>query len=171
MDLGFRGENFSQITSRCGGINGQLDRVLATLSWRNLFPNCSFIHLNPCKSDHIPILLNYNGRDSRKGHGKAYFIFEEWWTYHDSCKEVIAEAWSASITRFPMFQVVEKFKAMKVAFLTQQHQNFKARKLKIEQVCSRLNFFLARRMIFCRNLIPFWLKGKPFSGKRLEFNG
>lgn len=58
-DLGFVGNKFTWVTTKCGGIKVRLDRVLATQSWVDLFSCYKVTYLKPTSSDHIPILLEW----------------------------------------------------------------------------------------------------------------
>lgn len=51
-DLGFVGNKFTLVTTRCGGIKVRLDRVLAIQSWVDLFT-----HLKSTSSYYIPIMM------------------------------------------------------------------------------------------------------------------
>lgn len=44
-----------------GGIKERLDMVLVTNNWKEKFNIASVTHLDPSKSDHIPILIAVDG--------------------------------------------------------------------------------------------------------------
>lgn len=45
------------------------------------------------------------------------FKFEEMWTHHEECEEVVCNAWELDVAGYPMFYVYEKIKATKIALL------------------------------------------------------
>lgn len=55
---GLNGEKFTWMTSRNRGIKEPVDPFLACHEWCTRFPLTSVTHLNPIKSDHIPILVD-----------------------------------------------------------------------------------------------------------------
>ncbi|KAM1768141.1 hypothetical protein ACFX13_046873 [Malus domestica] len=75
-------------------------------------------HLDPFNSDHIPIVLSTQSQTSSRHPQPPSFCFEEFWTQHLDCMEVIRSAWAHSVIGYPMFQVVEKIKATCMALLS-----------------------------------------------------
>lgn len=143
-DLGFYGNQFTWIISRCGGLKKMLDHVFGNARWLNLFPRYFVQHLKPSKSDHIPIMMELGGLGHNRTAKPLSFRFEEWWVQHDECKDVVKEAWYSQVSGFPMFQVTEKIKATRVTLLKWQCASFKMRKVEIEQIRSRLSFIMAQ---------------------------
>ncbi|KAM1788196.1 hypothetical protein ACFX11_038518 [Malus domestica] len=56
-NLRFTGEPFTWMTSVHGGVKKCLDKVFASRDWKDKYPAVVVRHLNPYKSNHIPILL------------------------------------------------------------------------------------------------------------------
>ena len=58
IDLGYSGNKFTWAKGRWGSatIKERLDRGLASISWRLVFPKASVQHLGTLNSDHLPIL-------------------------------------------------------------------------------------------------------------------
>lgn len=94
MDMGFKGPAYTwtnkQYTSNL--IFERLDRVVATVSWNNMFPHAHVNHLPRIRSDHHPILLRTNERPLPKPN----FRFENWWCNTDDFDEQCKENWLAS---------------------------------------------------------------------------
>ncbi|KAM1264430.1 hypothetical protein ACFX2J_034237 [Malus domestica] len=124
LDLGFSGCPFTWKTTHGGGIKERLDWFCATASWQNLFQDANVTHFKFRKSDHISILLEANIANLKRYH--CPFIFEEMWTRHEDCEEVIPRAWNVDIADYPMFRVCKKIKATRLALLKWQHSTLKA---------------------------------------------
>lgn len=58
-DLGYHGYQFTWNKKRPGEANTRerLDRVVATVNWREKFPLTTVTHLPSHASDHVPIIL------------------------------------------------------------------------------------------------------------------
>lgn len=108
-DMGFEGATFTWFSTRNGGIKERLDRVLANCEWRSLFPQATVHHLEPCSSDHLPILLEASPT-MKPWRRRSFFRFESMWTQHEDCESIIANAWNTSFTGTLMYQVCEKIK-------------------------------------------------------------
>ncbi|CAL1384119.1 unnamed protein product [Linum trigynum] len=69
--------------------------MVATESWRRLYPDVGVYHLRCCSSDHNPILLKTNVlvEDVKWGY---YFKFEAYWQDHEDYKQVIKDGWEAA---------------------------------------------------------------------------
>ncbi|KAF7831567.1 cysteine desulfurase mitochondrial-like [Senna tora] len=77
----------------------RLDRGLANVDWRDLFPNHKLVHLDAGSSDHIPILLRLC--DTRRASGSISgsqrpFRFEKMWMNHDDCAFIVNDSWRNS---------------------------------------------------------------------------
>lgn len=57
VDLGFVGYDYTWIDNREDEVRCPLDRAFATQAWIQLFPHSRVCHLNPSKSDHLPIMV------------------------------------------------------------------------------------------------------------------
>nr|KYP70172.1 hypothetical protein KK1_009383 [Cajanus cajan] len=90
--MGFQG---SPYTWRRGSLFERLDRVLASFEWRVDFPKAEVTHLNPLKSDHVPILLKLSPPNVVCGTRRP-FRFEAAWLTHDNFQEVVKKSWSSN---------------------------------------------------------------------------
>ncbi|XP_030939515.1 uncharacterized protein LOC115964320 [Quercus lobata] len=68
------------------------------MDWRARFPHSSVTHLPPHASDHLPILLQIQGRKKLRQKGHRGFKFEEAWLLSDECEGVIKTAWEKGST-------------------------------------------------------------------------
>lgn len=108
IDLGFIGHAITWNNKRGGMANIQerLDRGIANVEWKFLFPEAIIIHLPTFNSDHRPILLQTN---PQMHHSPKNFKFESMWINHVDIGLIIEEAWH----RHPPF--LSKLKDTKLA--------------------------------------------------------
>lgn len=111
-DLGYLGNMYTCFTTKRRGINVWLDRALGTQSWMNLFPRFRVRHLNKTSSDHVPILLTWDGHGMKRG--KKMFRFEETCNMHDGCADVVRNRWEHHVVGSTIYQVSEKIKATRM---------------------------------------------------------
>ncbi|KAK6164533.1 hypothetical protein DH2020_001397 [Rehmannia glutinosa] len=101
-DLGFSGHRFTWTNGRSGedNIQERLDRVLANETWKNIFPSWRVSHLHRVKSDHTPLLVNFDNVDRCFSHNrrKKKFRFEKMWLEHQDCEKIVKQAWSQQET-------------------------------------------------------------------------
>jgi hypothetical protein len=69
----------------------KLYRVLCTVDWEDLYPNCLLQSLASNKSDHCPLYLGLkdNFSSTKRCHFKAF------WPQLQGFKEVVATSWNA----------------------------------------------------------------------------
>lgn len=72
------------------------------------------------------------------------FRFKNFWTDHEEYEGIIHDALNQPRSRVPMFQIVSKIKAIRVALLKWQQSIFKDRHEKINGVQHKLGFILAQ---------------------------
>lgn len=116
----------------------RLDRTLSTNSWLARFPLTRVCHLNPSKSDHLPVLVEIQSASvvwARKG---RRFLFEEMWLQGEGCNNVIQGAWVMSCKGVPLFQVCEKIYATRMVLLEWQRNVFGSTRLAIAKVREKL---------------------------------
>ncbi|KAM1788195.1 hypothetical protein ACFX11_038518 [Malus domestica] len=76
-NLRFTGEPFTWMTSVHGGVKKCLDKVFASRDWKDKYPAVVVRHLNPYKSNHIPILLESRQKDIDGIQAKLGFILAQ----------------------------------------------------------------------------------------------
>ncbi|KAH7843546.1 hypothetical protein Vadar_018002 [Vaccinium darrowii] len=112
MDLEFKGPNYTWSNNQGGddNIRIRLDRALADVPWRNLFPLAQVTHELKIGSDHCPLVVN-----CRVPLRKVPFIykFESMWTTHPECRQVIEKGWEFQTRGSDMFRMVQKLKNCK----------------------------------------------------------
>ena len=93
-DLGFIGSTFTWIyQTTCGvQIRERLDRALANLEWRSLYPMAKLHHLSSLVSDHSPLSLHLIQWQKKKRNRKM-FRFESMWLKDSRCEMVVKDAW------------------------------------------------------------------------------
>lgn len=95
---------------------------------------CNLLLSTP--SDHSPILLNLDRFQPR---GKKPFHFINAWTMKDGFLEVVKEAWGTRVFGNPIFVVVEKLKAVKVALKHWNRESFGNIETKVTQAREALS--------------------------------
>ncbi|MCI01683.1 RNA-directed DNA polymerase (Reverse transcriptase), partial [Trifolium medium] len=88
----------------------RLDRSICNQSWLNSCSMVSCSTLIKNKSDHFPILLNFQMNSTNYA---SQFKFLKMWTLHDSCKDLISNCWGTQIIGSPMFILSKKLKLLK----------------------------------------------------------
>ncbi|GAV70297.1 hypothetical protein CFOL_v3_13795 [Cephalotus follicularis] len=92
VDLGFVGPKFSwsNLQSLSRLIMERLDRALANTNWKVLFPNNMVSNLSRMSSNHCPILMDTNSKDSPP---PRRFRFESMWLSHSNFQTVVSSSW------------------------------------------------------------------------------
>ena len=112
VDLGYTGKKFTWCNKRWGkgSIRERLDRGIASVEWRVLFPKAVLYHLGAIKSDHSPLLLDSNPNDPSS---PRPFRFEAAWLRDPSCTEIVRKSWKKSFTGCPGVKLCRKQNATK----------------------------------------------------------
>ncbi|KAM1078424.1 hypothetical protein TB2_025123 [Malus domestica] len=90
VDLGFIGSEYTWIDNRDDEVRCRLDRALATQAWIQLFPHSKVCHLNPSKSNHLPIVVEIRNSVVGTPWKSRIFRFEKMWLQEGSCEETVA---------------------------------------------------------------------------------
>uniref|UniRef100_M1DHQ7 AP endonuclease/reverse transcriptase n=1 Tax=Solanum tuberosum TaxID=4113 RepID=M1DHQ7_SOLTU len=111
----FKGSPFTWWNGRDGNdcIFERLDRILTNLKFQNSFSHSEVDHLPRTGSDHAPMLLTC---DDRCIIHRKPFKFLNFWTEHESFKEVIRLNWDTSISENTFLYFKRKIRKIKRAF-------------------------------------------------------
>ncbi|KAG5521762.1 hypothetical protein RHGRI_034100 [Rhododendron griersonianum] len=112
MDLEFKGPSYTWSNNQEGesNIRIRLDRALATVDWRNLFPLAQVIHETRVGSDHCPLLVMFKVHLKRV---PFQFKFESKWSTHPECGQVVSRAWDETQSGSALYGLVQKMKRCK----------------------------------------------------------
>lgn len=101
-DLGFEGDIFTWRNNQFqedGFIRERLDRAVANLEWRCLFPEAQVVNGDPRHSDHRPLIIQTKPPETLPCcSGGGSFRFEAAWIEEEKCREVIESAWLQATT-------------------------------------------------------------------------
>lgn len=100
-DLGYVGDPFTWRNNWWdaeGYTRERLDRAVANVGWRCMFPLHKIINGDPRHSDHRPIIAELNVQNILQtgGGGPRCFRFKVRWLQEEGCDEVVGEAWDAA---------------------------------------------------------------------------
>ena len=123
VDLGFSGNKFTWAKGNWGSapIKRRLDRGVTSISWRLAYPNAAISHLGAIKSDHSPILLDTNPKDSFT---YRPFRFEATWLRDESCHSVIEIVWNIQASRSKFIKLYKRQASTRDALRTWNEQVF-----------------------------------------------
>ncbi|KAK4737677.1 hypothetical protein R3W88_001374 [Solanum pinnatisectum] len=110
----FKGSPFTWWNGRAGDdcIFERLDRILINAGMQNIFAQLEIDHLPRIGSDHAPMLLTCSDRGTNK---KKPFRFLNFWTEHESFKEVVRLNWDSHISFNPFLEFKRNIKKIKKA--------------------------------------------------------
>jgi hypothetical protein len=93
-DLGFNGTPWTYDNKRQGkeNVKVRLDRVVASPSWSDIYPQSNVSHLTSSRSDHCPILLKLF-QDNASPRTNCALRYEACWESEESLAEEIKVAW------------------------------------------------------------------------------
>ena len=88
-DIGFSGQPF---TWQRRNIRRRLDRVVANAPWSTYFATAKVKHMPKLKSDHVPILIDFDAINSVE-RGNKPFRFLMPWLAHDNFNDFLQGVW------------------------------------------------------------------------------
>lgn len=99
----------------------RLDRAFASVDWVNAYPGYSLRNLPIVRSDHGPILLDF---EITRAFRRRPFRFERMWMTHSKCKEVVQAAWNFSVVGSRAYQLKTKLSNSRKEFIKWNKQVF-----------------------------------------------
>jgi hypothetical protein len=113
IDLSYKENSFTWTNRRMrkANIKERLDRAVANVEWKCLFPKSSVKHLPMLSFDHAPLVVN---SQDDLFNGLKYFRFEEAWTRDESSSKVVQEAWVDNSRCTPQYSVMNIIKNVRV---------------------------------------------------------
>ena len=92
----------------------RIDRAFASVDWINSYPNYAFRNLPITKSDHGPVVQDFDFQHSFR---MRPFRFEHMWTSHPLCKDAVKQAWDYRSIRSRAYQLRNKLSNVRKTFL------------------------------------------------------
>ena len=137
IDLGYSGNKFTWAKGRWGSaaIKERLDRGLANISWRLVFPKAAVQHLGALNSDHLPILLDTNPDDC---FSPRPFHFEAAWIRDERCQEVVEKAWNIEVWGSQLSRLCKKQDAAREALRKWNKEIFGNVQMRISSLMEKL---------------------------------
>ncbi|KAL7246657.1 hypothetical protein ACSBR2_001707 [Camellia fascicularis] len=137
MDLEFKGAPFTWSNNQRGGdhVRERLDRAVATVEWRTLFPKAQVFHELLFGSDHCPVVLNCYVPLKKI---PRYFKFESMWSTSPSCVDVIRATWGIRPVGSPIFQLVKKLQSCRDGLRAWSKEHFGHTQIQISKLKSEL---------------------------------
>ncbi|XP_074282427.1 uncharacterized protein LOC141606944 [Silene latifolia] len=95
LDLGYRGSIFTWKRGNSPEtlIRERLDRAVATMEWREMYPSATTFVYPLYASDHAAILIKEEGNQGEVGSRQRSFKFEPLWLSDAECGHVVKQAW------------------------------------------------------------------------------
>lgn len=97
MDLGFNGDPFTWVRGNTVKI---LDRAICNFDWRIRFECVEINHLPKLKSDHSPLLINFEHRRNANRRRRP-FRFEAIWLTHPNFNQLVNDNWINQMSNLP----------------------------------------------------------------------
>ncbi|KAL8143889.1 hypothetical protein V2J09_016921 [Rumex salicifolius] len=99
LDLGYSGQRYTWSRGRDPETrtNARLDRERCTADWHAQFSDASLRHLLRNQSDHVPLLVNYNGFEPDSIRNKT-FRFQAAWLLNEEFNHFLAAHWEVGVS-------------------------------------------------------------------------
>lgn len=124
------------VSGLLGGI--RLDKVVATLSWCDIFGFSRVNHLPPSDSNNLPILLQASSVPLPKRPKHHHFKFESFLLQHKDCDPLVLAQWVTEFEGLPMYYLTKRITSTRLALDKWQRENFRARQHQMMTVRLRL---------------------------------
>ncbi|KAH7853442.1 hypothetical protein Vadar_002449 [Vaccinium darrowii] len=137
MDLEFKGPAYTWSNNQgwAGNIRERLDRAVANIEWRSLYPYAQVFHDLLLGSDHCPLIINVCIPLKKVPY---QFKFESMWCTSDECGEVISGAWGIEHRGSAMFNLFQKLKKCREALMPWSRKKFGNNKKRVKDLKAQL---------------------------------
>lgn len=137
IDLEFKGPEFTWSNNPGGSadIRERLDRALASISWRLMFPLAQVFHEVAIGSDHCPLVIKLCIPLKKVPY---QFKFESMWATSEECPEVIAKAWDFENNGSAMFKLTQSLRRCRTNLKTWSKSTFGNNRIKIQELSGKL---------------------------------
>ena len=92
----------------------RIERAFTSVDWINSYPNYAFRNLPIIRSNHGPIVLDFDFQHSCH---RRYFRFKHMWTSHPLCKDAVKQAWECRSTKSRAYQLRNKLSNVRKTIL------------------------------------------------------
>lgn len=142
IDLEFKGQGYMWTNNQGGtdNIRERLDRAVANVDWRDLFPYAQVFHdliLGSESSDHAPLIVNVCIPLKKVPYR---FKFESMWSTSEERGEIIKGAWNPNHSGSMQFGLVQKLAKCRDALKVWGKKSFGNNLEKIKELKSQLSY-------------------------------
>ncbi|KAL0378315.1 UNVERIFIED_CONTAM: hypothetical protein Sradi_3137000 [Sesamum radiatum] len=127
IDLGFQGTIFTWSNHRefPNTVRARLDRAVSDSRWAHLFPTATVSHEEVGCSDHAAVWIHLRpDSDHHCSRKQRWFRFEAAWLSHNSCGEVVRNAWTRATDSNPQLGVAKRIRTLQADFIRWDYDHF-----------------------------------------------
>ncbi|EPS71506.1 hypothetical protein M569_03261 [Genlisea aurea] len=147
LDIKFEGFPYTWSNNRAypDTVRARLDRAVSSFSWWQLFPNAVVHHLPFGGSDHAPIMILCDNRDTtRAERTKQRFKFEARWLELPDCEETVRNGWHRlSPNQVPLYR---RLSTTRLSLIRWNRQGIHQLKASIREIEVELETLLSRNI-------------------------
>ncbi|KAG5549991.1 hypothetical protein RHGRI_015079 [Rhododendron griersonianum] len=139
LDLEFKGQSYTWSNNQGGSSNirERLDRAVANVEWRDLFPYAQVFHDVILGSDHAPLIVKVCIPLKKVPYR---FKFESMWCTSEECGEIISGAWNSVQRGSEQTTLAQKLTKCRDALKVWSKKQFGNNLEKIRELKSQLGF-------------------------------
>ncbi|CAL1406927.1 unnamed protein product [Linum trigynum] len=138
-DLGYYGRRYTWDNNHKDDtfLEERLDRMVASMSWKQNFPNARVNNVRRCGSDHNPIVLHTEIQEEEEIKWGHTFRFEAVWQQHQDIKHVIGQGWRSKQSRGVLDRIANCETKLKL-WSQEVFGTMKSRKQRLEKALAKL---------------------------------
>lgn len=133
--LASKGLQYTWSNKREEEVRERIDRVLVNTSWIEKFPNSAAEILPMLGSDHCPMLLRREVKESRS---RKMFKFELNWAEEKECVDVVKENWKTNSTGSHGFKLMRKLKVCSKGLIEWSKKHFPDNRKLIDELTEKI---------------------------------